>query len=134
MRFCHIFVVKNKFCNSRGLPSVKDIDFIEDFQEDEVNYRYYFSDFRPLFPEHSSNVLCYFKYCLRKKETIQGKRYRRNVLNAIFYLNKLNLKFFVHQTFRYPPKSTSIKQCVRSLLSQYASIGGKGPSKQGGVG
>ena len=110
---------RDKFCRSCGLPSKseKDQEVLCDLVEDYFNL-YDLREYCDGPIQTVNGIFCYVKNYDRVQRRYEHVNYRRNILNIIVFLPMLNSYLFLHQTYRYKPRGTTVSFIMKRIVNE----------------
>ena len=86
-------------------------DLEEDYANDCMDIGY-----RCLWPGNTRHVQCFYRVRTRYFERFGSESYRRNIVNAFFFMPQKNAFIRYHQTYRYSPRHITVENLLGRIF------------------
>ena len=103
-------------CN---LPKRDDVDddYLGDIEEDYANDLIPLG-FRAVWPGNTPVVQCFVGVKKRQFQHVDHQAYRRNLVNAVFFIPSKNSYCHMHQIYRYSPQNVEVEVLLQRILRE----------------
>jgi hypothetical protein len=102
-----------------GLPKKTDemLEFLMDVTDDYANVLFD-KDYDVVKPGNCRECSVVFKVDYRKQARFQRHRVRRNVVNAVLFIDAKNSYVHLHQTYKYKPKNVEVHILLQRIFRE----------------
>jgi hypothetical protein len=91
--------------------------FLPDVTDDYANMLFAM-DYDVVMPGNCKEVAVIYKVQPRKQDRHRCQHFRRNVINAVLFMDRLNSYVHLHQTYRYKPRKIEVEVLLKMIFRE----------------
>lgn len=111
-----MFVDSNSSCCGKPKKTPAIIEFLDYTLEEDYANECMDIGYRCLWPGNTEYVQCFFTVKKRVFERFGYQSYRRNIVNAFFFIPQKNAFVRYHQIYRYSPRNIEVPNLLHRIF------------------